>query len=46
LPKEFPGSELVTPQQVIFKAADGVEVHGQLFVPRDGKPNEKHPGFP
>jgi dipeptidyl aminopeptidase/acylaminoacyl peptidase len=43
--KEFPSDELVTPQQVIFKAADGVEVHGQLFVPRDGKPAEKHPGL-
>jgi dipeptidyl aminopeptidase/acylaminoacyl peptidase len=41
-PKEFPADELVTPEQVIFKAADGVEVHGQLFVPRDGKPAEKH----
>jgi dipeptidyl aminopeptidase/acylaminoacyl peptidase len=43
--KEFPAAELVTPEQVIFKAADGVEVHGQLFVPRDGKPAEKHPGL-
>jgi dipeptidyl aminopeptidase/acylaminoacyl peptidase len=35
----------VTPQQVIFKAADGVEVHGQLFVPRDGKAGAKHPAL-
>jgi dipeptidyl aminopeptidase/acylaminoacyl peptidase len=41
-PQEFPAGELVTPQQVVFKAADGVEVHGQLFVPRDGKLGEKH----
>jgi len=45
VPNEFPGNELVTPQQVIFKAADGVELHGQLFVPRDGKPAEKHPAL-
>jgi dipeptidyl aminopeptidase/acylaminoacyl peptidase len=44
-PKEFPADELVTPQQVIFKAADGIEVHGQLFAPRDGKPAEKHPAL-
>jgi len=44
-PKDFPAGELVTPQQVIFKAADGVDVHGQLFVPRDGKPREKHPAL-
>jgi len=42
-PKEFPADDLVTPQQVVFKAADGVEVHGQLFVPSDGKSGEKHP---
>jgi dipeptidyl aminopeptidase/acylaminoacyl peptidase len=42
---DFPAEQLVTPEQVIFKAADGVEVHGQLFVPRDGKPNEKHPAL-
>jgi dipeptidyl aminopeptidase/acylaminoacyl peptidase len=45
IPKGFPADELVTPQQVIFKAADGVEVHGQLFVPRDGKAGAKHPAL-
>jgi dipeptidyl aminopeptidase/acylaminoacyl peptidase len=44
-PQDFPADDLVTPKQVIFKAADGVEVHGQLFVPRDGKPGEKHPAL-
>jgi dipeptidyl aminopeptidase/acylaminoacyl peptidase len=44
-PTGFPADELVTPQQVIFKAADGVEVQGQLFVPRDGKAGEKHPAL-
>jgi dipeptidyl aminopeptidase/acylaminoacyl peptidase len=44
-PQDFPADELVTPKQVIFKAADGVEVHGQLFVPRDGKAGEKHPAL-
>src|SRR5262249_12089238 len=28
LPKDFPTSKLVAPQQVIFKAADGLEIHG------------------
>lgn len=41
----FPADDLVTPEIVIFKAADGVEVHGQLFVPRDGRPKEKHPAL-
>ncbi len=33
LPSAFPSAQLVTPEQVIFKAADGTEVHGQLFKP-------------
>lgn len=31
LPPDFPTGELVTPRQVIFKAEDGWEIHGQLF---------------
>jgi dipeptidyl aminopeptidase/acylaminoacyl peptidase len=34
LPADFPSAQLVTPKQVIFKAADGLEIHGQLFEPR------------
>ncbi|MDT7806321.1 MAG: hypothetical protein QOJ70_134 [Acidobacteriota bacterium] len=34
LPRDFPSSKLVIPQQVVFKAEDGMEVHGQLFLPR------------
>ncbi|GAB3902606.1 hypothetical protein GCM10028803_29570 [Larkinella knui] len=30
---QFPQTRLVTPKQVIFKAADGVSVHAQLFEP-------------
>jgi dipeptidyl aminopeptidase/acylaminoacyl peptidase len=33
-PANFPADLLVVPEQVIFKAADGVEIHGQLFKPR------------
>ncbi len=33
LPRDFPASSLVTPQQVLFKSADGWEIHGQLFLP-------------
>jgi dipeptidyl aminopeptidase/acylaminoacyl peptidase len=35
LPSDFPSARLVTPEQVIFKAADGTEVHGQLFKPKN-----------
>lgn len=33
---DFPASaKLVTPKQVIFKAEDGWEIHGQLFEPKE-----------
>jgi dipeptidyl aminopeptidase/acylaminoacyl peptidase len=35
LPKDFPSAQLVVPEQVVFKAADGLEIHGQLFKPRN-----------
>lgn len=37
MPSDWPGAQLVTPQQVVFKSSDGLEIHGQLFVPRDKK---------
>jgi len=44
MPAGFPASQLVEPQQVIFSAADGMRVHGQLFLPRDLRPGERRPG--
>jgi dipeptidyl aminopeptidase/acylaminoacyl peptidase len=41
IPADFPATKLVVPQQVIFSAADGMRIHGQLFLPADGK--AKHP---
>lgn len=43
--KILPIEKLVTPQQVLFKAADGLEIHGQLFLPGAGKPNGKRPAI-
>ena len=34
LPREFPADQLTEPEQVIFKAADGLEIHGQYFKPK------------
>jgi dipeptidyl aminopeptidase/acylaminoacyl peptidase len=34
MPADYPSSQFVTPKQVIFKSADGLEIHGQLFLPR------------
>ncbi|UFH56426.1 S9 family peptidase [Spirosoma sp. KNUC1025] len=36
VPANFPQNQLVTPKQVIFKAPDGMTVHGQLFEPAGG----------
>jgi dipeptidyl-peptidase 4 len=45
LDKQFPQSAHVTPEIVITKAADGTEIHNQLFLPRDLKPGEKRPAI-
>ncbi|HEY8459456.1 MAG TPA: prolyl oligopeptidase family serine peptidase [Blastocatellia bacterium] len=39
----FSAKSLVKPQPVLFKAADGLEIHGQLFLPKDAKSGEKLP---
>jgi dipeptidyl aminopeptidase/acylaminoacyl peptidase len=45
LPAGFDASALVTPQQVVFTATDGMQIHGQLFVPKNVKPGEKRPAL-
>jgi dipeptidyl aminopeptidase/acylaminoacyl peptidase len=42
IPADFPQGALVTPQQVIFSAADGLTLHGQLFLPKTA-PGQRHP---
>jgi dipeptidyl aminopeptidase/acylaminoacyl peptidase len=41
----FSGEGLVEPQAVSFPAADGLIVRGQLFVPRDLRPEERRPAL-
>lgn len=36
MPADYPTAALVTPRQVIFRSADGVTVHAQLFEPPAG----------
>jgi dipeptidyl aminopeptidase/acylaminoacyl peptidase len=43
LPAAFPARELVAPQLVIVKAADGLEVPCQLFLPKGAKPGDRRP---
>jgi dipeptidyl aminopeptidase/acylaminoacyl peptidase len=33
IPTDFPLDRMVAPQQVIFPSADGLAIHGQLFLP-------------
>jgi len=42
IPADYPMAEQVVPQQVIFKAADGMMIHAQLF---QHKTSGKHPAL-
>jgi dipeptidyl aminopeptidase/acylaminoacyl peptidase len=43
LPRDFPAAKLVAPQPVVLKAEDGLEVHGQLFLPPGARAGAKLP---
>jgi dipeptidyl aminopeptidase/acylaminoacyl peptidase len=45
VPADFPESALVEPEPVIFTAADGLAIHGQLFLPPGGHQAERHPAL-
>jgi dipeptidyl aminopeptidase/acylaminoacyl peptidase len=45
LPKEFPLAEQVVPENVMTKAADGLDIHNELFLPKDIKPGERRPAL-
>jgi len=43
LPSDFPAAQMVTPQAVIFPAADGMAIHGQLFLPAAAGGAKRYP---
>jgi dipeptidyl aminopeptidase/acylaminoacyl peptidase len=45
LGREFPIDAHVKPEIVITKAADGTEIHNQLFLPKDVRPGERRPAI-
>jgi dipeptidyl aminopeptidase/acylaminoacyl peptidase len=45
LPDEFPSDLLVDPREVKFKSADGLEIHGQLFLPKGLKSGALRPAL-
>ncbi|MBW2369119.1 MAG: S9 family peptidase [Deltaproteobacteria bacterium] len=40
---EFPETKLVKPEQIIVTATDGMQIHGQLFLPSNIKEGKKYP---
>ncbi len=45
IPADFPAISLVVPQLVVYSASDGMPIHGQLFLPSDSRPGQRHPGL-
>jgi dipeptidyl-peptidase-4 len=45
LDKGFPTAAHVQPEIILTKAADGLELHNQLFLPKDMKPGERRPAM-
>jgi len=45
IPTEFPDTALVEPQQVIFNGADGLKIHGQLFLPSNMDRSKRYPAL-
>jgi dipeptidyl aminopeptidase/acylaminoacyl peptidase len=45
IPAGYPAARFVIPRQVIFPAADGLEIHGQLFMPVGIAPGERRPAL-
>ncbi|MFN2532245.1 MAG: prolyl oligopeptidase family serine peptidase [Pyrinomonadaceae bacterium] len=45
IPAEFPVNALIEPQQIIFNSADGMKIHGQLFLPSNLDRTKKYPAL-
>jgi dipeptidyl aminopeptidase/acylaminoacyl peptidase len=45
VPHDYPAGKLLTPQQVILSAADGMKIHGQLFLPPSANDGKRHPAL-
>ena len=45
MPADYPAAALVEPQQVILSSADGMPIHGQLFLPPNVPAGQKRPAI-
>ena len=43
IPADFPTGHMVTPREVMFPAGDGLQLHGQLFLPPKPAANGRSP---
>jgi dipeptidyl aminopeptidase/acylaminoacyl peptidase len=40
--EDYPSAYLTLPEAVVFSAADGMKIHGQLFLPKGLKPDQRN----
>jgi dipeptidyl aminopeptidase/acylaminoacyl peptidase len=45
VPSTYPGTKFLKPEQVLFPAADGLQLHGQLFLPSGTDDGRRHPAL-
>lgn len=45
MPGDYPLAQLVAPEQIVFSAADGMPIHGQLFLPKKMEAGKKYPSL-
>jgi dipeptidyl aminopeptidase/acylaminoacyl peptidase len=44
-PADFASAAMVTPQQVILSGVDGMQIHAQLFLPKNAGDGARHPAL-
>lgn len=45
IPANYPGRRFTSPEQVLFDAADHLQLHGQLFLPSNSRDGKRHPAL-
>jgi dipeptidyl aminopeptidase/acylaminoacyl peptidase len=45
IPVTYPGAKFIKPEPVLFPAVDGLQLHGQLFLPPNAKDGKRHPAL-
>jgi dipeptidyl aminopeptidase/acylaminoacyl peptidase len=45
IPADYPGAKFARPQPVLFRAADGLQIHGQIYLPANANDGKRHPAL-